>query len=152
MHRSLSGRIGGKWFAISDRLATQFTAFCRASVLCGGELRSRNRPIVRRTQEGAPFEALDFGRSVCSHSQNLPSLKLPVYIGLDARQCPNLENEIGDINFGSLNYVGAEPVLSEVEGCPTCPAERSSAGSVTLHHPVSPRASLAAQTRTSGPA
>jgi hypothetical protein len=69
MHGSLPCRIGGKWFAISDRFATQFTTFCRGSQRGSCELRSWNRPIVGRTQEGAPFEAGVLGRCIGSHCQ-----------------------------------------------------------------------------------
>ena len=50
MHRSLPCRIGHKWSAITDWLATQFTTFHQVYLLCGcAEFCSWNRPIVGRT-------------------------------------------------------------------------------------------------------
>ena len=112
MHRSLPGRIGGKCFAISDRFATQFTTLRRASVLCSDGLCSRNRPIVGRTQEGAPFEAGIFGRSICSHSKTSVA-EIAVSIRPKCKATSKLRNEIGDNNFGSSNHVrgGVSPAL-----------------------------------------
>lgn len=102
MHRSLSGRIGGKWFAISDRFATQFTTLGRASVLCSSQLRSRNRPVVCRTQEGAPFEAGVFGRCVCGHSKPPSDIAFPHWSESKAVSKPRRRNR--GINFGSSNH------------------------------------------------
>jgi hypothetical protein len=70
VHRSLPCRIGRKWSAITDWLATPPTTFHRGSWLCRcGEFRSWQGPIVGRTQERTPLESIVLGRCTGSHNQ-----------------------------------------------------------------------------------
>jgi len=119
MHRSLPGRIGGKCFAISDRFATQFTTLRRASVLCSDGLCSRNRPIVGRTQEGAPFEAGIFGRCICSHSKT----------SVADLACLHSSQMQGDLQTWKRDRRQQLWIIESRTGrCLACPAEQSSAG------------------------
>ena len=59
----------------------------------------------------------------CTRRGTMPSSSIP-----KRKSWSSAGRKITRENFKASNdHVGAEPVLSEVEGCPTCPAERSSA-------------------------
>ncbi|PYX08701.1 MAG: hypothetical protein DMG88_09365 [Acidobacteria bacterium] len=59
MNWGLACRIGDKWSAIANWLTTQFAAFDCNLLICAREVGGWSWPMVRGSEESAPFEAVD---------------------------------------------------------------------------------------------